>query len=219
MKFYPALLSDSVAEIQKQLSIAQSLEPVEVVQIDVIDGQYADNMTVTPLDLVDLDFQDLKIDFHLMVEEPINYVSEIIQCNKQLPVRAVIAQIEHMSNQAEVLSELKKNKIQAGLGLDLFTPIESLDLSSASDIDLIQLMGVEAGFQGQSLHQSVLKKLADLIQWLKIHNLSAEVVVDGGVKLDNILLFKQAGADAVAVGSLLWTSEKPSQIAQQIQQI
>jgi ribulose-phosphate 3-epimerase len=219
MKFYPALLSDSVDEIQKQLSIAQSLESVEVVQIDVIDGQYADNMTVTPLDLVDLDFHNLKIDFHLMVEEPINYVSEIIQCEEQLPVRAVIAQIERLSHQAEVLSELKKNKIQAGLSLDLFTPIESIDLSSASDIDLIQLMGVEAGFQGQSLHQSVFKKLTDLIQWLKTYDLSAEVVVDGGVKLDNILLFKQAGVDAVAVGSLLWTAKEPSQIAKQIQQI
>jgi ribulose-phosphate 3-epimerase len=219
MKFYPALLSDSVDEIQKQLSIAQSLESVEVVQIDVIDGQYADNMTVTPLDLVDLDFHNLKIDFHLMVEEPINYVSEIIQCEEQLPVRAVIAQIERLSHQAEVLSELKKNKIQAGLSLDLFTPIESIDLSSASDIDLIQLMGVEAGFQGQSLHQSVFKKIADLMQWLKTYDLSAEVVVDGGVKLDNILLFKQAGVDAVAVGSLLWTAKEPSQIAKQIQQI
>jgi ribulose-phosphate 3-epimerase len=219
MKFYPALLSDSVDEIQKQLTIAQSLDSVEVVQIDVIDGQYADNMTVTPLDLVDLDFQYLKIDFHLMVEEPINYVTEIIQCSKQLPVRAVIAQIERLSHQAQLLSELKKNKIQAGLSLDLFTPIESIDLSSASDIDLIQLMGVEAGFQGQSLHQSVFKKITDLVQWLKIYDLSAEIVVDGGVKLDNILLFKQAGIDAVAVGSLLWTAKEPSQIAKQIQQI
>ncbi len=216
MKFYPAILSDSVELIQRQLYLAQDIEQVEVVQIDILDGQFADNMTVTPIDLINLDFGELEADFHLMVEEPLDYIQEILGCEEQLPVRAVVAQIERMTSQKEVLQQLKKNKIQAGLSLDLFTPVEEIDWTNAQDLDVIQLMGIEAGFQGQKFDERVMNKLKLLRKKLKKQQLLVEIIVDGGVKFEQIKSLTKASVDAVAIGSLLWESDHPREIADRI---
>lgn len=216
MKIYPALLSDSVELIQRQLYIAQDIEQVEIVQIDILDGQFADNMTVTPIDLINLNFGELKVDFHLMVEEPLNYIQEILDCQEQLPVRAVVSQVERMSSQEEVIQELKKNKMQAGLSLDLFTPVAEVDWTVAKDLDVIQLMGIEAGFQGQKFDERVMDKLKLVRKKLVKHQLAVEVIVDGGVKIEQIESLAKAGVNAVAIGSLLWESDHPQEIAEEI---
>ncbi len=216
MKIYPAILSDSVAEIQHQLFLAQDFENVETVQIDILDGRFADNMTVTPVDLVNLNFGELTVDFHLMVDEPMDYIQEILNFQEELPVRAVVAQIERMSCQEEVLQKIKKNKLIPGLSLDLFTPVESIDWSNAEDLEIIQLMAIEAGFQGQEFQSAVLDKIEKTEDKLSKHKLETEIVVDGGIKLKQAEILSKAGVDAAAIGSLIWESDDPAEIIEQI---
>ena len=99
MKLHPSLLTDSVDQYQQQLELILSSQLIEVAQVDVIDGHFADNITLTPADLVNFDYGQLQLDFHLMTEEPMDYVYELIEHQDLLPVRAVIAQVERMSSQ------------------------------------------------------------------------------------------------------------------------
>jgi ribulose-phosphate 3-epimerase len=204
---YPAILTDSLIQVQSELDSVAGIEGIEVFQVDVIDGFFADNLTITPVDLVELDFGQQQLDFHLMVEEPLDYVYEAIAEKSALPIRAIIAQVERMSHQQPFVQEVKQNQWQVGLSLDLYTPLEAIDEASWEEIHIIQLMGIEAGFQGQEFHQSILFKLAELRQLLKKINRNPEIIVDGGVKFDNIQPLLDAGADSVAIGSSLWQSD------------
>jgi len=219
MKFYPALLSDSLETIAHQLEVARSLPQVKLVQVDILDGLFADNLTVSLGDITTLDFGDLKLDLHLMVEEPVDYVYELLDGSFSVPTRSVIAQVERMSFQDQYVKELKDHQVKVGISLDLFTPLTEIEEQIFPDLDQIQLMAVEAGFQAQKLNELIYQKVTDLKQSLTDRRLQCEIIVDGGVKLDNLKKLKQAGADAVAVGSMLWTAKDPREVADKIANI
>jgi ribulose-phosphate 3-epimerase len=208
MKVYPAILTDSISVCQQQINYVSDVNQIEVVQVDVIDGHFADNMTLTPMDLLPVEFGDLKIDFHLMVQEPMDYFYEILEYKDDLPVRGVIGQVERMSHQDKFIKEVKKNGLKPGLSLDLFTPVSALDPAAIkSELELVQLMGVEAGKQGQELQSLLFEQVKDLKKVRARAGKDWEIVVDGGVKLDNIKQLAQAGVEAVGVGSQIWQAE------------
>lgn len=219
MKLYPTILSDSLATVRKQASQANSLEKIETLQIDVIDGYYADNVTVTPLDLVEVDFGKLSVDLHLMTEEPLDYVYEFLERKDMIPIRGIMGQIEKMSYQRFFLEEVKKHGWKAGLSLDVFTPIEEIDEEVWPLLDIVQLVAVEIGFQGGDFHSSVLQKIEKLKKIIdQVENAdfgqkkSIEIIIDGGVKVDTIKSIRDAGADGVAVGSALWEAGNVEQM-------
>ncbi len=207
MKIFPAILSQDVNIVARQVELVKDQPQVQTVQIDVIDGYYADNLTVTPVDLVNLDFGQLQADFHLMVDEPLDYLYEIRDHQKELPVRAVIGQIEKMTYQDQFVQEAKKQGFKAGLSLDLYTPVVSVEPAALAELDVIQLMAIKAGFQGQKFSPAVFDKLKELQQLKKERGYHFEIIVDGGVKFSQFAQLKKLGVDGAAIGSLLWLSE------------
>ncbi|MEA2056219.1 MAG: hypothetical protein U9O78_00675 [Patescibacteria group bacterium] len=217
MKIYPTILTDSIAVCQQQVREVSSVAEIETVQIDVIDGHYVDNLTVTPADLVEVNFFDLSLDFHLMVEEPLNHLYEILEFKDQLPARAVIAQIERMTCQSEFIKDVKKNGLKPGLSLDLFTPLEALDYETwNSELEVIQLMAVEAGHQGQEMQPLLFEKLQKLKRLMQEYSVNWEIVVDGGVKITNVKRLEEAGVEAVSVGSQIWRAEDKERVIQKL---
>lgn len=203
----PAILSGDVAEVQRLLDMAKSLPDCQLVQIDIIDGWFADNVTVTPTDLWELDFGQLQVDLHLMTEEPMDFVFEALEFKDKLPAISITAQIEHMTSQLVFVEQVKNVGWQVGLSLDFFTPAEAIDADLLPKLDLIQVMGIEAGFQGQEFSSQALETVKDVKEILKKQELETMVVVDGGVKLNNISKIIEAGVDRVVVGSALWQAE------------
>lgn len=203
----PAILSGDVAEVQRLLDMAKSLPDCQLVQIDIIDGWFADNVTVTPTDLLELDFGQLQVDLHLMTEEPMDFVFEALEFKDKLPAISITAQIEHMTSQLVFVEQVKNVGWQVGLSLDFFTPAEAIDADLLPKLDLIQVMGIEAGFQGQEFSSQALETVKDVKEILKKQELETMVVVDGGVKLNNISKIIEAGVDRVVVGSALWQAE------------
>ncbi len=219
MKIYPTILSDSLAIVQQQLDLLQSVKAIETVQIDLIDGLFHPNLTISPQSLAELNFGRLKLDLHLMVDEPMETVL-LLADFPHLPIRTVLSQIEHMSFQADYCEQVKKLGWQVGLSLDLYTPLSELDVKVLPQVEVIQLMGVEAGQQGQVFNEIVLAKLVELKQLLlKYQSKKTEIIVDGGVKLDNVKKIIQAGTDSLAMGSVLWEAAQNHQLEEKIQQL
>ncbi len=201
MKLYPGILTASLDEFNQQLAIAREHEEIEQVQIDVIDGYFADNLTLTPLDLIQADYGDLQLDFHLMTEEPLDFVNELVAVKNYLPIRAVVAQIERMSFQNEYFQLVKQHDWLAGISLDLFTPLDSIDKSSWPELELVQLMTIEAGFQNQQFQKKALSKIEPLRDRAKQ---VLEIILDGGIKKAEAELALEMGVDGIVVGSGLW---------------
>jgi ribulose-phosphate 3-epimerase len=220
MQLYPAILTDSIQEAQSQLVSIASVPNIRTVQVDIIDGLFADNVTLTPLDLHEVDFGEMSCDLHLMTEEPLDFVYEAIDGNTvnydeakndvittKVPVRAIIGQIERMSNQVEFLQAIKGQNWQAGLSLDLYTPLDEIEPDAWLMVDIIQLMGIEAGFQGQTFNQHVFEKIAELQQQIEKYDRPVEVIVDGGLTPALAPKLQKLGVHGVAVGSSLWNEQ------------
>lgn len=209
MKLVPAILTDSFLTAQQQIDLVRYSPTIEAVQIDVIDGQFADNITVTPLDLTVAEFDPIKIDFHLMAEEPMDFVYECEGVKEYLPIRRIYGQIERMSYQSEFLTAIRANGWQAGLALDLFTPIEEVEEDVWQDLRYVLLMAVEAGQQNQVFHNQVFEKITELRERFSPEQL--HISVDGGIKLNNAAKVIEAGANEINVGSALWSTADPAQ--------
>jgi len=210
---YPSILTGDIKEAQSNLT---TLEPrtqeVRTVQIDVVDGQFADNSTLTPSDLPELDFGELQCDLHLLVTEPLDYVYETIDVREDIPVRAIIGQVEQMSRQIDFVQTVKANGWLAGLSLNLFTPISEVESDVWEIVDIIQLMAIEqVGFQGQAFHDSIFEKLAELRQTIAKTGRQIEIIIDGGVKLEHVMPLADAGVWSITVGSGIWKSADPDQ--------
>lgn len=194
------VLTGNLELAKKQIELAKSSDLLEVIQIDIVDGIFADNHTFTPQDLVDVDFGNLQIDFHLMTEEPMDYVWELEEHCRHLPIRAVFGQIEKMTYQEAFLEEVKKQEWRAGLALNLFTPIESIDDNSWEWMDAILLLGVEAGASGQEQNSFLFEKIKTVRQKI-LKNEPMKIFVDGGVNQKNITKLQTSGIDGVTVNS------------------
>lgn len=216
MHVYPSILTDSIREFTQQLDWVIAQGKIEVVQVDIIDGFFADNLTITPADLAGLDFQDVKLDFHFMVNEPMDYVHELIEFEHELPVRAVIAQVERMSHQADFLEEVHQQKWEAGISLDLDTPVTAINQASWKDLDIVQLMTIQAGFQGQSFSPRALNKISEIKQLMQP---DTKIIVDGGVKTEQLNQLHQLGVEGVTVGSAFWRTNQPVQAIEQFYQL
>lgn len=207
MQISPAILTDSLATFAQQLALVKQIPEIKSIQVDIIDALFADNITINPSDLVDFDFEDLAIDFHLMTEEPMDYVWELIDCGQKLPTQSVIGQIEKMSHQLDFLEEIKKAGWQAGLAINLFTPLENIEDSAWEYLDQVLLMAVEAGAQGQTFNSLVFAKIEELKNKIKKSNKQIKIAIDGGIKTEQIKNLQKAGVNQIAVGSALFNAD------------
>ncbi len=217
MNIYPTILTDQLEIVQQQLDLCTESGLVRTVQVDIIDGYFAENVTVAPSDLVGMDFGDMEIDFHIQTQEPIDFVREIVDNLDELPVRCVIGQIEQMSSQELFVGEVRRYGWNAGLSLNLFTPISAVQADQWDRINCIQLMGVEAGFQGQELHESVFKKITELREFLQKKDLNLEIIIDGGVNQETIVKLQKYGVTSVGVGSALWNAPEFAEAFQDLE--
>ena len=194
------ILTGNLQLAKKQIELARESNLLEAIQIDIVDGIFADTHTFTPQDLIDIDFGDLQIDFHLMTEEPMDYVWELEEYCKELPVRSVFGQIEKMSYQEAFLEEVKKQDWKAGLALNLYTPLESIDENSWDWMDAILLLGVEAGASGQAQNSFLFEKIKSAKEKI-LKGEPMRIFVDGGVNKDNVAKLQTSGVDSVTVNS------------------
>lgn len=202
---YPAILSDSPQFVQSELERFSRLKPrPQAVQIDIIDGQFTDEITVEAGLLNELNTFGLSIDLHLMTVEPTQQLEEIWG-NRH--IRTVIAQMERMSSVNEFVNDVREGGWHAGLSLDLYTPIEALEDENLEGITVVQLMGGKAGTQQQSLHASMVDKVRQLKEWRDEHEYRFAIFVDIGINNQTAPLLISAGADGLVSGSYLQGDE------------
>jgi len=182
------------------------------IHLDVMDGAFVPRMSCTP---EEFDFVVTNsvhpIDVHLMIENPERdldkYLSGIGRQRDGQGIRSISFHVETQPSEV-TLSQLKKIRragIMPGIIVDLPT-ILSLDCRDTCGIlgksDVVTVMSVKCGASGQSFNQDALDK----IRMIKEINPMARVIVDGGVKMENIAMVEKAGADIAVMGSAVYSN-------------
>lgn len=202
MRIIPAILSDSKDVVQDQLDSLHSHTKFTQIQVDIVDPEFADNITLAPIDFMDVNLHGFNVEFHLMTNDPIN---DVVECSQIPGVKVIIAQIEHMSSQRDFYEHVNSYGIETGLSLDLFTPVEELDPEVLQHLSIVQVMGNKAGAQGEQFAgEVVLTKIRELSKIAAQQPTPFQISVDIGMNAETILLCSTAGASVFVVGSFLW---------------
>lgn len=196
MLIIPAIFTDSPQELKNFFTNVSG--KFDRVQVDINDGSFLGKKTIIPDSLIGVD-QDLAIDFHLMVKEPINWVDKCLQAASE----RIIGQIELMGNQRDFVGKVQTEGAKVGLALDINTPVSAVDRSILADVDVFLLMGYRAGQPGQNFDESVLPKISKLVELRKEDITPFRICVDGGVWSDNIKRLFYLGVDEVVIGRRL----------------
>lgn len=172
---------------------------ISYIHLDVMDGNFVSKKSL-PLEEINelVAISKKKIDIHLMVSNPIEYIENI---KKSKNIEYITIHLEIEKDIKETLLKIKSYGYKAGLSIKPNTDINKL-LPYLEYIDLILLMTVEPGLGGQPFMETSIEKINQL---KKLVDNKIKIEVDGGI--NNITINSVKKADIAVVGSYITTSE------------
>lgn len=200
MEIIPAILTDNPLEARSLIAKADGT--VKRIHIDIIDGVFAENKTIDPSALNEVDHA-LLLDFHLMVNEPVNWIEKCARAGAD----RVIGHVEMMTSISGFISEVTAVGLSPGLAFDLDTKISSVEQRHLLDCDLVLAMSVPAGFGGQKFHKEVLKKIRELNKIRSEDETPFKICDDGGITFEYISNLADAQVDEVVIGQRIFQGD------------
>ncbi len=200
MEIIPAILENSWAEVEKKLKLIGNR--TDWIQLDVSDGQFTPNITwAKSQDLFSLR-TDLKIEAHLMINGPWLKAEEWLAS----PVKRIVVQVETFASPesvrfGEIINTAKKYGKEVVWGFKIETPWQDYKELFQS-VSRVLFLSVNPGYQGQEFDRRVIDKIVSLRQTYP----HIKIEVDGGINPDVISDLKNAGVNALVVGSYIFNS-------------
>ncbi len=94
--------------------------------------------------------------------------------------------------------------MRAGLSIKPATPVSAV-LPWMDILDMVLIMSVEPGFAGQKYIPASTEKLREARRMIEESGRPVDLQVDGGIKLDNINMVYEAGANVIVAGSSVFS--------------
>jgi ribulose-phosphate 3-epimerase len=179
---------------------------VDLIQWDVMDGQFVPNLTFGP-DIIASTRSLTKLPFeaHLMVLTPDVMAKRYVEAGCQ----RLIVHAEACTHLHRTLGNIRELGATAAVALNPATPASAvadvLDL-----VDMVLVMTVNPGFGGQSYIATMEPKIAEVRAMIRKAGLDAavNVEVDGGISNKTIAGAAKAGANVLIAGSALFREPK-----------
>ena len=170
--------------------------------LDVMDGLFVPNISFgMPIVKSIRKMTKKPLDVHLMIIEPERYIDKFIEIGSDI----LTVHVEATSKMDNIIDKINHSGIKSGIAINPDTPISKLD-DYISNVDLICLMGVHAGFGGQKFIKKTFDRLEKLKNLINSKNSSALIEIDGGVNENNFEKLKNLGADVLVAGSYIFNS-------------
>lgn len=167
------------------------------VHIDFADNKFVPNGAIGPEEVAKYPL-NLNKEAHLMVTRPLEWIDKL----RKVGFKRVVFHFESDDDPVNVVNKIKEEGMEAGIALKMETPIEKLE-PFKDKIDLVLIMSIVPGFQGQPF----LPKALERIKSLKEKGWPIRISVDGSVRDTNAKQIAEAGADQLSVGSFLLTGD------------
>jgi ribulose-phosphate 3-epimerase len=206
----PIQISPSVlpADFSKLGDEVRALEDagVDLIQWDVMDGQFVPNLTFGP-DVIAAARKHTSLPFeaHLMVLTPDVMAARYVEagCSR------LIVHAEACTHLHRTCENIRSMGATAAVALNPHTPASTvehvLDL-----IDMVLVMTVNPGFGGQAYIQTMEPKIREVRDMITARGLgdAVNVEVDGGIGPSTIAGAAAAGANVLIAGSALYRDPK-----------
>ncbi len=197
----PAILSNDISDFRKKYAELFALSHhFRQLHVDFIDGKFLPQKTLMPGELCRLK-APFEFTAHFMTLNPKNYFA----LAKNEGYSTVLFHFEAFENKQEILSTLDLAKtlgLRAGLVLNPETKLRDA-AKFIPRFQIIQLMSVHPGSQGQEFIPETLDKIRELRSLTK----SVIISVDGGIKVGIARRIAEAGANILVAGAAILKAE------------
>jgi ribulose-phosphate 3-epimerase len=197
----PSVLPADFARLGEEV-VALDEAGVDLIQWDVMDGQFVPNLTFGP-DVIAAarPHTSLPFEAHLMVHTPDAMAARYVEagCSR------LIVHAEACPHLHRTLEHVASLGASAAVALNPATPAAAvahvLDL-----VDLVLVMTVNPGFGGQAYLPTMEPKIAEITAMLTAagRDDAVDVEVDGGIGPDTVAAAARAGANVLVAGSALY---------------
>jgi ribulose-phosphate 3-epimerase len=197
----PSVLPVDFARLGEEV-VALEKAGVDLIQWDVMDGQFVPNLTFGP-DVIAAtrSWVDVPFEAHLMVLTPDVMAARYVEAG----CRRLIVHVEACPHLHRTLGHIRELGAAAGVALNPATPASAvahvLDL-----VELVLVMTVNPGFGGQEYIQTMEPKIAEVRRMVTVAGRAdaVDVEVDGGIAPDTVAGAAGAGANVLVAGSALF---------------
>lgn len=200
VEILPAILAKNITEVREKLKCIKGL--TDWVHLDVMDGRFAANASWnSPDDLMHMRVAP-KIEMHLMVMSPGQVYLDWIRAGAS----RIVWHLEAAANHSEMIADLHRHSIEAGIAINPETSISALE-PLLSSLDRVVIMANTPGASGQSFREDALEKIKALrAKWPK-----GVIEVDIGINPETAKKVLDAGANVLIAGSALFNAPTPQE--------
>ncbi len=203
IKIAASIIAGDFYNIEKLIKETEEAN-VDYLHLDVMDGNFVPNITFgVSIAKKIKSITNLPLDIHLMVNNPENYITEVIEYVDILNfhIETVRFPFRFIENIKEMIS-IKGLKVKIGIAINPITEINFLRYLRGY-VDNILIMTVDPGFFGQKFIQNMLIKIS-LVREIVSDWGDVFISVDGGINDTNIEKVIEAGANYIVLSSFLY---------------
>lgn len=175
---------------------------VDIIQFDVMDGQFVPNLTFGPDVIAAVrPYTTKPFEAHLMVLTPDVMAQRYIEAGCQ----RLIVHAEACTHLHRTLENIRSMGATAAVALNPHTPASTIE-NILDLVDMVLVMTVNPGFGGQSYIKTMEPKIRQVRTMITERGLGDSVLleVDGGISPATIAGAAQAGANVLIAGSALY---------------
>jgi len=188
---------------------------IQMLHVDIMDGHFVPNFTMgTPITESLRRFTHVKLDHHLMIEDPDTYAPIFIKAGAD----CVSVHYEVCRNLDRTLHMIQDHGAKAGVVINPATPVQLLQ-EVLEITDYVLVMSVNPGYGGQTFIPNSLKKVRELARLRLDRRLEFAIEIDGGVGPENIAEVAKAGVDWVVAGSSVFQAPDPAEAVREMQRL
>lgn len=191
----PGILEQDISVIRDKIARVESA--VSWVHIDVADHSLVANETFRKFEDWKNFPSHLSFEAHLMVANPEKYIKPLVDAG----FKRLIAHVE-CQDPRRFLELCEYEDIEVGLALDGPSEVEEIE-PFMEQLDVALLMGIEAGFSGQTFQPETIEKVKALIHAFP----EAFIEIDGGVDDKTASPLKEAGVKRLVTTSYLFRQQ------------
>jgi len=199
IKIAPSLLSCDFSRFGEEI-VRMDKSGADLIHLDVMDGHFVPNITFGAPVIKSLrKYTKIGFDVHLMISEPIQFISDFAQAGADI----ITFNIEALSPVAQTIKAIRAAGCSPSLCVKPATDIEEI-FPFLENLDMVLVMTVEPGFGGQSFIPETLSKIEKLRWECERRGLVLDIEVDGGITAGTIAPAAKAGANIFVAGSAVF---------------